>query len=119
MRSRAPATGTPASTGITRSSPPRADTGEVLHIRDRQGRANTQARRRAVLSTSCSLGSAAPATAPRSSSAPTWGFEHHKLMNTLEGQGVGFSIAVKQSNTVRALIDQLPGQECLSVEDHP
>jgi hypothetical protein len=40
-------------------------------------------------------------------------------MKTLAGQGVGFSIAVKQSNTVRALIDQLPDEEWVAVEDYP
>ena len=42
MRSRAPATATRISLGYHPIIATRADTGEVLHIRNRKGKANTQ-----------------------------------------------------------------------------
>ena len=36
------------------------------------------------------------------------GFENHKQFTTLDRQGVEFSIGVKQSKTIRALIDEIP-----------
>ena len=42
MRSRAPPTGTPACYGYHPIIATRSDTGEVLHIRNRKGKANTQ-----------------------------------------------------------------------------
>jgi Transposase DDE domain group 1 len=42
------------------------------------------------------------------------GFENHKTMPTLERQGVEFSIGMKQSKQVKALIDEIPetGDRC-------
>jgi hypothetical protein len=47
------------------------------------------------------------------------GFENHKLMRTLERQGVEFSIAVKQSKQAKALIDEIPERDWTVVEDYP
>ncbi|MGZ6639091.1 MAG: transposase, partial [Solirubrobacteraceae bacterium] len=47
------------------------------------------------------------------------GFENHKLFKTLDRQGVEFSIAVKQSKTIRASIDQIPEEDWVTVGDYP
>jgi hypothetical protein len=47
------------------------------------------------------------------------GFENHKLMNSLDRRGVEFSIGVKQSKPIRALVAQIPENESVTVEDYP
>jgi hypothetical protein len=47
------------------------------------------------------------------------GFENHKLMRALDRQGVEFSIGVKQSKTIRALIAVIPDTDWVTVEDYP
>ena len=47
------------------------------------------------------------------------GFENHKQFKTLDQQGVEFSIAVKQSNTIRALIDQIAEEDWVTIVDYP
>ncbi len=96
----------------------RADTGEVLHIRNRKGKANTQrgAERFVdeLLARARRAGHAGPIVIRADS-----GFENHKLMRALDRQGVEFSIAVKQSKTIRTLIEQIPDQDWITVEDYP
>jgi Transposase DDE domain group 1 len=96
----------------------RADTGEVLHIRNRQGRANTQRGVERFVDELLARVRRAGHSATIIIRADS-GFENHKLMNTLHRQGVEFSIAVKQSKTVRAVIDQIPDKEWVTIEDYP
>jgi hypothetical protein len=96
----------------------RSDTGEVLHIRNRKGRANTQ--RGAVRFVEELLARVRRAghvgrTVIRADS----GFENHKVMHALDRQGVEFSIGVKQSKTIRGLIEQIPDEDWATVDDYP
>ena len=47
------------------------------------------------------------------------GFENHKQFKILDRLGVEFSIGVKQSKTIRALIEQIPEADWISVADYP
>ena len=47
------------------------------------------------------------------------GFQNHKLMNALDREGVKFSIGVKQSPQVKALIAAIPEADWTVVEDFP
>ncbi len=47
------------------------------------------------------------------------GFENHKLMQTLDREGVEFSIAVKQSKTIRQLIEEIPETDWITIADYP
>ena len=81
----------------------RSDTGEVLHIRNRKGKANTQ--RGAVRFVEELLARVRRAGhAGRIVIRADSGFENHKQFKSLDRQGVEFSIGVKQSKTIRALI---------------
>jgi hypothetical protein len=95
----------------------RADTGEVLHIRCRKGSANTQrgAERFVdeLLARVRRAGHAGQVVLRADS-----GFENHKLMRALARQGVEFSIGVKQSKTVRALIAAIPETDWITVQDY-
>jgi Transposase DDE domain group 1 len=96
----------------------RSDTGEVLHIRNRKGKANTQ--RGAVRFVEELLARVRRAghvgtTVIRADS----GFENHKVMHALDRQGVEFSIGVKQSKTIRGLIEQIPDEDWVTVDDYP
>jgi hypothetical protein len=96
----------------------RADTGEVLHIRNRKGKANTQrgaARFVDELLARVRRAGHSGQVVIRADS----GFENHKLMRALDGQGVEFSIGVKQSQTIRALIALIPDTDWVTVEDYP
>lgn len=92
--------------------------GEVLHIRNRKGKANTQrgierfvdellARvRRAGYSEKIII---------RADSE----FENHKLFATLDARGIEFSIGVKLSTKVKRLIEQIPETGWVIVADYP
>ena len=47
------------------------------------------------------------------------GFENQKRFKTLDRLGVQFSIGVKQSKTVRALIAEIPDTDWVTVTDYP
>ena len=47
------------------------------------------------------------------------GFENHKLFGRLDAQAVEFSIGVKQRKQIRALIDQLSGDQWQTLKDYP
>ena len=85
----------------------RADTGEVLHIRCRKGSANTQRGLERFIDELLARVRRAGHVGPIIIRADS-GFENHKLMRRLARDGVEFSIAVKQSPTIRALIDEIP-----------
>src|ERR1700694_5525319 len=80
----------------------RAGSGEVLHIRNRQGKENTQRGNPRV------VGEQAARVARSAESGtirfrPDTGFENHKLCKNLDARGVEFSIGVKQRKPIRAL----------------
>jgi hypothetical protein len=94
------------------------DTGEVLHIRNRKGKANTQrgARRFVdeLLARVRRAGHAGQIVIRADS-----GFENHQVMKALDARGIEFSIGVKQSKTIRALIDQIPEHAWVTIADYP
>jgi hypothetical protein len=96
----------------------RADTGEVLHIRNRKGAANTQRGVERFVDELLARMSRAGHEGPIIVRADS-GFENHKLMRTLDERGVEFSIAVKQSPTVKALIAKIPDEAWTAVSDYP
>ena len=96
----------------------RADTGEVLHIRNRKGKANTQRGASRFVDELLARVRRAGHTGTIVIRADS-GFENHKQFTTLDRQGVEFSIAVKQSKTIRALIDEIPETDWVQVADYP
>jgi hypothetical protein len=113
-----------ASSGYTRQlgyhpiAAVRADTGEVLHIRNRKGKANTQRGAARFVDELLARIRRAGHTGQVVIRADS-GFENHKLMRALDRQGVEFSIGVKQSKTIRALIAVIPDTDWVTVEDYP
>ncbi len=96
----------------------RADTGEVLHIRNRKGNANTQrgaARFVDELLARVNRAGHTEAIVIRADS----GFQNHKLMAGLDRRGVEFSIGVKQSKTIRGLIEEIPEGDWVTITDYP
>jgi hypothetical protein len=96
----------------------RADTGEVLHIRNRKGKANTQrgaSRFVDELIARVRRAGHAGQIVIRADS----GFENHKLMRTLDARAIEFSIGVKQSKTIRALTEQIPETAWVTIADYP
>jgi hypothetical protein len=96
----------------------RADTGEVLHIRNRKGKANTQRGARRFVDELLARVDRAGHTGRVVIRADS-GFENHKLMRDLDRRGVEFSIAVKQSKQVRALIALIPETDWVTIADYP
>ena len=96
----------------------RADTGEVLHIRNRKGKANTQRGASRFVDEMLARVRRAGHTGTIVIRADS-GFENHKQFKTLDRQGVEFSIGVKQSKMIRALIDQIPNTDWIPVADYP
>ena len=96
----------------------RADTGEVLHIRNRKGKANTQ---RGVARFIDELLARVHRAGHRGQIVlrADSGFENHKLMRELARRGIEFSIGVKQSKAIRALIDQIPETAWVTIADYP
>jgi hypothetical protein len=47
------------------------------------------------------------------------GFENHKLMAALARRGVEFSIGVEQSKTIRALIEEIPEADWVTIAGYP
>jgi len=96
----------------------RADTGEVIHIRNRKGAANTQRGIERFVDELLARVARAGHTGPIVVRADS-GFENHRLMRALQARGVQFSIAVKQSPTIKALIAQIPETDWTPVVDYP
>ncbi len=96
----------------------RTDTGEVIHIRCRKGAANTQrgAERFVdeLLARVRRTGHHGLVVLRADS-----GFENHKLMARLDREGVEFSVGIKQSPTVKALIAQISEDAWTPVHDYP
>ena len=96
----------------------RAGSGEVLHIRNRKGKANTQRGNPRFVDELLARVRRAGATGTILIRADT-GFENHKLFKTFDARGVEFSIGVKQRTPIRALIDLIPGADWITLEDYP
>jgi hypothetical protein len=96
----------------------RADTGEVLHIRNRKGSANTQRGADRFIDETL-------ARARRSGHRgevvirADIGFEKHQRFRALDRRGVKFSIGVKQSKTVKALVAEIPEGDWVTVKNYP
>jgi hypothetical protein len=96
----------------------RADTGEVLHIRNRKGKANTQRGIERFVDELIARVRRAGHTGQIIIRADS-GFENHKLFAELSKRGIEFSIGVKQSKTIRALIEQIDETAWVTVGDYP
>ncbi len=96
----------------------RAQTGEVLHIRNRKGKANTQRGNPRFVDELIARVRRAGATGTILIRADS-GFENHKLFKTFDARGVEFSIGVKQRKPIRALIEAIGEDAWVKVEDYP
>jgi len=96
----------------------RADTGELVHIRNRKGKANTQRGIERFVDELIARVRRAGCTGQVIIRADS-GFENHKLFKLLAARGILFSIGVKLTNTIRALIEQIPETDWVTVEDYP
>jgi len=96
----------------------RTDTGEVLHIRCRTGSANTQRGAERFVDELLARVRRAGHHGQVVLRADS-GFENHQLMRRLEDRGVQFSIGVKQTKTIKALIAEIPDDAWVPVEDYP
>ncbi|HEY2650548.1 MAG TPA: transposase [Solirubrobacteraceae bacterium] len=117
MRSRAPATGTPRSAGITLAAV-RADTWEVLQIRNRKGEANTQRGIARFIDELIARVRRAGHTGKVIIRADT-GFENDKLFEELAKRGIEFQVGVKLSKTIRVLVEQILETAWVTVTDYP
>ena len=93
----------------------RSDTGEVLHIRNRKGKANTQRGAARFVDELLARVRRAGHTATIVIRADI-GFENHKQFTALARQGVELSIGVKQSKHVRALIADVDHRDHATIE---
>jgi hypothetical protein len=96
----------------------RSDTGEVLHIRNRKGAANTQRGFRRFVEELIARVRRAGHSGPIIIRADS-GFENRRLMKQLAGQGVAFSIGIKQTKATKALIAQIPESDWVTITDYP
>jgi hypothetical protein len=96
----------------------RADTGEVLHIRCRTGKANTQRGLKRFVEELLARVRRAGYTGRIVIRADS-GFENQTVMRLLHTRGVEFSIAVKQHKHIRGLIDQILDTDWQPVSDYP
>jgi hypothetical protein len=96
----------------------RAGTGEVLHIRNRKGKANTQRGNPRFVDELLARVARAGATGTILIRADT-GFENHKLFKRLDARRVEFSIGVKQRKPIRELIAQIPENAWVTLTDYP
>jgi hypothetical protein len=96
----------------------RSDTGEVLHIRCRTGKANTQRGLKRFVEELLARVRRAGYRGKIVIRADS-GFENQTVMRLLDRRGVEFSIAVKQHKHIRALIDQIPDAGWQAVINYP
>jgi len=96
----------------------RADTGEVLHIRNRKGKANTQRGVARCVDELLARVRRAGHSGPIIIRADS-GFENHKLMKALHARGIELSIGVKQSPTIKKLIAAIPEADWVTIENYP
>ena len=96
----------------------RAGSGEVLHVRNRKGKANTQRGNPSFVDELLARVRRAGATGTILIRADS-GFENHKLFKTLDARGVEFSIGIKQRKPIRALIDLIDETAWITLADYP
>jgi hypothetical protein len=96
----------------------RADSGEVLHIRCRKGKANTQRGAERFVDELLARVRRAEYTGQIVIRADV-GFENHKLFKVLDARGIEFSIGVKHSKKVKRLIEQIEETDWVTVADYP
>ena len=96
----------------------RTDTGEVLHIRNRKGKANTQRGVARFVDELLARVRRAGHSGPIIIRADS-GFQNHKVFTALDGRGIEFSIGVKQSKTIRALIAAIPEENWVTIANYP
>jgi hypothetical protein len=96
----------------------RSDTGEVLHIRNRKGKANTQRGIARFVEELIARVRRAGHSGPIIIRADS-GFENHKLMKVLHVRGIAFSIGVKLSPTITKLIAAIPESDWVTIADYP
>jgi hypothetical protein len=96
----------------------RADTGELLHIRNRKGKANTQRGAERFIDELLARVRRAGHSGLIVIRADV-GFENHKLFGSLDARGIEFSIGVKLSKKVKRLIEQIPETDWVAVADYP
>ena len=118
MTSRAPATGTRTSAGITRSSRPARETGEVLHIRARKGSANTSRGALRFVEELIARVARAGATGPKLLRADS-GFWNTNIMARLHAAGWSYSIGIRLQKHVKAVIAAIPEPDWQTLEDYP
>ncbi|MGH2862099.1 MAG: IS1380 family transposase [Solirubrobacteraceae bacterium] len=96
----------------------RADTGEVLHIRNRKGKANTQRGIERFVDELIARVRRAGYSAPIVIRADS-GYENHKLFKALDAREIEFSIGVKNSTKIKRLIEQIDESDWVTVTDYP
>lgn len=96
----------------------RAGTGEVLHIRNRKGSANTQRGNPRFVDELLARVRRAGATGTILLRADT-GFEDKKIFKKLDDQGVQFSIGVKQHKHIREAIEKIEQEAWQALQDYP
>jgi Transposase DDE domain group 1 len=96
----------------------RGGTGEVIHIRNRQGKANTQRGNPRFVDELLARVRRAGASGTILIRADS-GFENHKLFKTLDARGVEFSIGVTQRKPIRALIEEIDQSAWVALSDYP
>ena len=96
----------------------RAGSGEVIHVRNRKGKANTQRGNPRFVDELLARVRRAGASGTILIRADT-GFENHKLFTTFDARGVEFSIGVKQRKPIRALIDLIDETAWITLTDYP
>jgi hypothetical protein len=96
----------------------RSDTGEVLHIRNRKGKANTQRGVARFVDELLARVRRAGHHGPIIIRADS-GFENHKLMKVLHARGIEFSIGVKQSPTIKKLIAEILEENWVTIANYP
>jgi hypothetical protein len=96
----------------------RAGTGEVLHIRARNGSANTSRGALRFVEELIPRVARAGATGPGLLRADS-GFWNHKIMNRLQAAGWTYSIGVRQQKAVVTAIAQIPETDWTVLPDYP
>src|SRR5436305_4372850 len=96
----------------------RGGTGEVIHIRNRKGKANTQRGNPRFIDEVLARVRRAGASGTILIRADS-GFENHKLFKTLDARGVEFSIGIKQRKPIRALIEEIDESAWVTTSDYP
>lgn len=96
----------------------RADTGEVLHIRARQGSANTARGALRFVEELIPRVARAGATGPKLLRADS-GFWNKKIFARLESAGWSYSIGVRQQKHIKAAIAAIPETDWQFLTDYP